>query len=661
MNSCQFYFTLVTLKRFSTDAWSGSLANGMAKRTAQKRKVVGFTAANRRGAMPLSRAATLGRPNLVILLALGAITFGIYAQVIGHQFITFDDNWYIEENAMVNRGVTLAGFAWAFTTFHAGNWHPLTWIAHMIDSQFFGTNAGGHLLVNALIHVANTLLVFWFLLRTTRARWPSALVAALFALHPLHVESVAWAAERKDTLSTFFGVLSLIAYVRYVEAPSVRRYAWTSIMLVLGLLAKPMLVTWPLVMLLLDYWPLGRLSQSTSRKNFLVSIAPVLREKLPLFALVAASAVITSVAQSHAGAVRTFTEFPIALRLSNALVSYAKYLLLTFWPNDLAIVYPFPPAGIPAWQSIGAAFLLLGITAFCLFQGKIRPYLIVGWLWFLGALVPVIGLVQVGVQSMADRYFYIPSIGLFIAVVFGLTDIAKSWRVAPSFSAAIAGGVLLIVAALTNAQIQRWHDSFTLFEHTLAVTPPNLLVEYNLGLAMGASSRYDEAVAHFEKALQIQPDHYDSLLNMGVARAFQGRMPEAIEYFQAAIRSRPNAPKPHVQLALALWKQSHNEAALDEMRRASELAPEDADIRADFGLALKLVGRIPEAIEQLHEALRLNPDNAEAHANLGLALLAFGRPQESIPEFEVALRLKPDLKGAADNLRRAQAQLSSQR
>ena len=634
----------------------------MAKRTARKRKVVGFTAAKGRTpkAFGVSRNATLGRPDLVILVALGAITFGTYAQVMGHQFITFDDNWYIEENPMVNRGVTLGGFAWALTTFHAGNWHPLTWIAHMIDSQFFGTNAGGHLLVNALIHVANTLLVFWFLLRTTHARWPSALVAALFALHPLHVESVAWASERKDTLSTFFGMLSLIAYVRYVEAPSTRRYAWTAITLALGLLAKPMLVTWPFVMLLLDYWPLHRFDL-TSRREVATRFWPLLREKLPLFALAVASAVITSVAQSHAGAVRTFTEFPITLRLSNALVSYAKYLFLTFWPNDLALVYPFPAAGIPVWQIIRAAFLLIGITAFCLFQGKIRPYLIVGWLWFLGTLVPVIGLVQVGVQSMADRYFYIPSIGLFIAVVFGLADIAQGWRVTPSFSAAIAGGVLLIVAALTNAQIQRWHDSFTLFEHTLAVTPPNLLVEYNLGLAMGASSRYDEAVAHFEKALQIQPDHYDSLLNMGVARAFQGRMPEAIEYFQAAIRSRPNAPKPHVQLALALWKQSHNEAALDEMRRASELAPEDADIRADFGLALKLVGRIPEAIEQLHEALRLNPDNAEAHANLGLALLAFGRPQESIPEFEVALRLKPDLKGAADNLRRAQAQLSSQR
>jgi Flp pilus assembly protein TadD len=384
-------------------------------------------------------------------------------------------------------------------------------------------------------------------------------------------------------------------------------------------------------------------------------------EKLPLFALVAASAVITFVAQSHGGAVRTFADAPIALRLSNALVSYAKYLLLTFWPNDLAVYYPFAPTGIPAWQIIAAAFLVVGITAFCFSQRKIRPYLIVGWLWFLGTLVPVIGLVQVGGQIMADRYFYIPSIGLFIVLVFGLTDIAKSWRVAPSLSAGIAGGVLLVLATLTNAQIQRWRDSFSLFEYAIAVTPPNLRIENSLGLAMGASGRYDEAAAHFEKTLQIDPNFYDGLVGMGVTRALQGRLPEASDYFQAAIRSQPDAPKAHVQLALALWKQNGDQAALEEMRRASELAPNDADIRADLGLALGLAGRIPEAIEQLHEALRLNPNSAEAHNNLGLALLASGKAQESIPEFEAALRLKPELKGAADNLRRAQAQLGSQR
>jgi Tfp pilus assembly protein PilF len=641
----------------------------MGKRRAQKRKAGSATAANKRSAAPLRHATTFGRPDLLILLGLAVMTFGIYAQVIGHQFITLDDPTYIQENSMVNRGVTRAGLAWAFTTFHAANWHPLTWIAHMIDSQLFGVNAGGHLLVNALIHVANTLLVFWFLLRTTDTRWPSALVAALFALHPLHVESVAWASERKDTLSAFFGLLSLIAYVRYAEAPSIGRYVWTAITLGLGLLAKPMLVTWPFVMLLLDYWPLRRLRDPTAKEHLwgashteaATGIVSLVWEKLPLVALVAASAVITSVAQSYASAVRTFTDFPIAPRLSNALVSYAKYLVLTFWPNDLAVYYPFAPTGVPAWQIIGAAFLLIAITAFCLFQRKIRPYLIVGWLWFLGTLVPVIGLVQVGGQTMADRYFYIPSIGLFIAVVFGLADIAKTRRVAPLLSAAIAGVFLLVLATLTNAQIHLWSNSFTLYNHTLAVTPPNLHIEYNLGLAMGGSGRYDEAAAHFEKTLQIDPNFYDGLVGMGVTRTLQGRLPEAIEYFQAAIRSQPDASKAHVQLGLALWKQNDDQAALEEIRRALQFAPKDADIRADFGLALELVGRMPEAIEQFHEALRLNPNSAEAHNNLGLALLASGKPRESIPEFEAALRLKPELKGAADNLRRAQSQLSSQR
>jgi tetratricopeptide (TPR) repeat protein len=641
----------------------------MAKRTAKKRKTAGVTAAKGRRAVGLSHVATFGRPDLLILVALAVLTLGIYAQVIGHQFIALDDAAYIKENPMVNRGVTRVGLVWAFTTFYATNWHPITWISHMIDCQFFGMNAGRHLLVNALIHTANTMLLFCLLLRTTRARWPSALVAALFALHPLHVESVAWASERKDTLSTFFGLLCLIAYTRYAKAPSTSRYAWVAITLALGLLAKPMLVTWPFVMLLLDYWPLGRLvdpmakerRRSASHREAATGIATLVREKIPLFILVAASAVITFLAQSQGGAVPTFTDAPIALRLSNALVSYAKYLLLTFWPNDLAIYYPFAWTGIPAWQIIGAALVLIGITAFCFSQRKIRPYLIVGWLWFLGTLVPVIGLVQVGGQTMADRYFYIPSIGLFIALVFGLADIARSWRVAPLLRAGMALVVLLIFATLTNAQIQRWHDSFTLFEHTLAVTPPNLRAENSLALALGASGRYDEAAAHFEKTLQIDPNFYDGLVGMGVTRALQGHIPEAIGYFRAAIRSQPNVPKAHVQLALALWKQNDDQAALEEMRRASQLAPEDAGIRADLGLALELAGRIPEAIEQLHEALRMNPNSAEAHSNLGLALLASGKARESIPEFEAALRLKPELKGAADNLRRAQAQLGSQR
>jgi tetratricopeptide (TPR) repeat protein len=441
-------------------------------------------------------------------------------------------------------------------------------------------------------------------------------------------------------------------------------------MLALGLMAKPMLVTWPFVMLLLDYWPLGRFAdptgkehqRSASHREAATGIASLVWEKLPLFALVVASAVVTSLAQSHGGGVRTFTEFPIALRLSNALVSYAKYLLLAFWPNDLAVYYPYTGTDIPAWQIIGAALLLVAITAFCFFQRKIRPYLIVGWLWFLGTLVPVIGLVQVGAQTMADRYFYIPSIGLFIAIVFGLADIAETRRVAPWLSAAIANVVLLVLATLTNAQIHRWSDSFTLFNHALTVVPPSVAVEDSLGLAMHKSGQLDEAAAHFEKALQMRPDDYTALLTMGVTRFHQGRVPEAIEYAEAAIRSKADSPKAHNLLGMALAKQNRNEAALDEVRRASELDPKDADIRNDLGLALARLGKLPEAIDQFREAVLLNPNNAaSAHANLGWALLESGKLRESIPEFEAALHLEPDFKAAADGLRQAQGQLSPQK
>ena len=591
---------------------------------------------------------------------LAVVTLAIYAQVAGHQFITLDDDVYIKDNPMVNRGVTLSRITWAFTTFHQANWHPLTWISHMIDSQVFGMNAGGHLLVNALIHVANTSLLFWFLLRTTHARWPSALVAALFALHPLHVESVAWAAERKDTLATFFGLLSLLAYARYAEAPSRKWYAWTAIALLLGLMAKPVLVTWPFVMLLLDYWPFRRFQASEERDRW-SAFRGIVLEKIPLFAIAAASCVITFIAQARGGTVRTFADAPVTLRLSNALVSYAKYLLLTFWPNDLAVYYPFAPAGIPLWQIIGAALLLIGITAFCISQRKIRPYLIVGWLWFVGTLIPVIGLVQVGGQTMADRYFYIPSIGLFIAIVFGVANIAQTGRVAWAFSVATIAVVLLVLATLTNAQIHRWRDSSTLFQHTLAVTPPNFPMEYNLAHVLGGQGKYDEAAAHFQNALQIKPDFFDGLLNMGVTRAQQGQIGEAIEYYQRAIAVQPDSAKAHAELGVALARQNRMEAALDELNKASDLAPNDADVHTNLGLVLARLGKVQDAIDELHQAVWFKPDSAEAHNNLGLVLLASGKPRESIPEFEAALRLKPELKVASDNLYRAQAQLGLQR
>lgn len=592
-------------------------------------------------------------PDAWILVLLALVTCAVYAQVAGHQFISLDDDLYIRDNPNVTRGLTFSGLAWAFTTFHATNWHPLTWLSHMLDCQLFGLNAGAHLLVNALIHVANTCLLFWFLRRVTGARWRSALVAALFALHPLHVESVAWAAERKDTLAAFFGLLALIAYARYAAKTTWKNYALVALWLALGLMAKPMLVTWPFVFLLLDYWPLRRLTLSREGRN----LWPRLREKLPLLALVAASMVVTFLAQSRGGAVRALQDAPLGLRLANALVSYAKYFLGTFWPADLAVYYPFPAGGIPAWQIAGALVLLLALSAFALVQTQRRPYLLVGWLWFLGTLVPVIGLVQVGGQALADRYHYLPSIGLFLALVFGLAELAKNWRVGRVPLALTSAAILLACAALTFAQVARWRDSVTLFNHTLAVTGENFLIEYNLGHVLGQQRKYDEALVHFGNALRLQPDFFDALINTGMTLTDQGRAAEAIPYLERALRAQPNSSKAHTQLALAFVQVNQKTEALREFRRAVALAPRHAEAHSNLGLMLAREGELSSAIEHLTEAVRLDPGSAEAHNNLGLVLLAQGDARASIPHFEAALRLKPDLAVARENLRRAQAQL----
>jgi Tfp pilus assembly protein PilF len=550
---------------------------------------------------PRQPTTTFGRNEFFIAFGLVAVTLAVYAQVVNHQFILLDDNLYIRENPMVNRGFTLTGIAWAFTTFHATNWHPLTWLSHMLDSQIFGLNAGGHLLANVLIHASNSLLLFLFLGRVTGAMWRSAIVAALFALHPLHVESVAWAAERKDTLSTFFGLLSLMAYARYVETPSWKRYSLVAVALALGLLAKPMLVTWPFVLLLLDYWPLRRYQwqRATGTPGLIRAWVPLVREKVPLFCLATASVVITLIAQSYGGAVRTLVQVPISLRLSNAIVSYARYLFLTVWPRDLAVYYPFSRTGVPLWQ-LGCAIVLLAvITAFVLRQAKHRPYLLMGWLWFIGTLVPVVGLVQVGGAAMADRYHYVPSIGLFIAFVFGLSDVAGAFRIHRVVISALAVGALSILACLTAMQISLWRNNATLFQHASSVSPGNRMIENNLGTVLGDSGRYDEAATHFAKALRTKPDFLEVI--------------------------------------------------------------SDADIRRNLGLLFARQGRATEAVEQLNESLRLDPNSAESHNNLGVVLLRLGRAEESIPHFSAAIRLKPGWALAQKNLKRAQSQIEMPR
>jgi tetratricopeptide (TPR) repeat protein len=594
----------------------------------------------------------------MLAAALAVATLAVYGQVISHQFINLDDDIYIRENPMVSGGLTLKGIAWAFTTFYDSNWHPLTWLSHMVDSQIFGLNAGGHLLVNALLHVANTLLLFLFLTRVTGASWRSAIVAALFALHPLHVESVAWAIERKDTLSTFFGLLSLLAYARYAEAPSWRRYSLVALWLGLGLMAKPTLVTWPFVLLLLDYWPLRRIEWQPADGigRFAKAWVPLIREKLPLFCLAAASMVVTYLAQSSAGT-RAFVDASFLLRLSNALAAYGKYLLLTVWPSGLAVNYPLSPGGLPAWQVAAAVVLLLAITAIAIREARKRPYLITGWLWFLGTLVPVIGLVQVGGgRAMADRYYYIPSIGLFMAIIFGLADLAVAWRIGRVTIAAASAIVLLILGSLTVLQASRWRDSVTLFEWTLSVTSNNALIQNQLGVILNRQGKHDEAIAHFTEALRIKPDYFHALANMGWVLRQQGKDAEAISFLQRALTVRPDSADTHRQLGLVLAHQGKKEDALREFVKAN---PNDFDNRVRLGELLTRQAKLSEAILQLNEALRLKPDNADVHNNLGLLLLMTNQPEKSLPHFSAALRLKPDLAVAQDNLTRAQKQIDA--
>ena len=593
--------------------------------------------------------------------ALALATLAVYGQVIGHQFIDLDDDLSIRDNPMVSGGVTLKGIAWAFTTFHDSNWHPLTWLSHMVDCQIFGLNAGGHLFVNALIHVANTLLLFLLLQRLTGASWRSAIVAGLFALHPLHVESVAWAVERKDTLSTFFGLLSLLAYARYAGAPSFKRYVLVALWLSLGLMAKSMLVTWPFVFLLLDYWPLRRLKwePADGLGRFAKAWVPLVREKLPLFCLVAASIVATYLAQSSGGT-QALVEAPFPLRLSNAIVSYAKYLLLTGWPSELGVYYPLSPGGVPVWQLAVAIVVIAAITAFALREARERPYLIVGWLWFLGTLIPVIGLVRVGVGfAMADRYHYIPSIGLFVAVVFGLADLASARHVGRAGIATVSAIVLLLLGSLAAIQVRYWRASMPLFERTLSVTSNNMLIQNQLGSVLNRQGKPADAILHFDEALRIKPNYFHALANMARVLQQQGKTAEAIEFYRRALRVRPDSVKAHMQLALVLVKAEKGDEALEQFHEAMKLAPNDPDVRTNFGVMLARQGKLTEAIVQLTEALRLEPDSADSQNNLGLVVLMAGQPEKSIPYFSAALRLKPNFAAASENLKRAQRQIDA--
>ena len=568
------------------------------------------------------------RIDLAIAAGLAVATLAVYGQVASHQFIGFDDQSYIQNNPMVSGGLTWKGIAWAFTTFYDSNWHPLAWIAHMVDVQLFGLDAGRHLLVNTLIHAANSVLLFLFLKRVTEARWPSAMVAALFALHPLHVESVAWAIERKDTLSTFFGLIALLAYARYASAPSPTRYAAVALWLALGLMAKPMLVTWPFLLLVLDYWPFRRVAwrPADGMKRFATAWLPLVREKVPLMGLIAASMILTWMAQRTVQSGQMIFDAPVASRIANALVSYSHYIFLTFWPANLGIYYPFAPSGPRIWRVVLAVMMLVVMTVIALREAEKRPWLIVGWLWFVGTFVPAIGLVPIGIgQAMADRYYYVPSIGLFIALVFGIAELASVWRIGRRPIVVVTAVTLVLLASATAVQASRWRDTDTLFQHTLSVTRDNLVIEYNYGYDLVQRGAYDRAIPHFAEALRLEPRFFAALVYMGLSLEKQGRLRDAIVFYDRAVAVDPN----------------------------------NADVRTNLGLLLAREGKLSESVAQLNEVLRLRPNSAEAHSNLGGVLLMAGQAEKSIPHLTTALRLKPGLAAAEDNLKRAQIQIDA--
>ena len=560
-----------------------------------------------------------GRARLPLALcaALVLLTLAGYWPVKSHPFIPLDDNLYVYENGRVLRGLTVEGARWAFGTTSAQNWHPLTWLSHMTDVELLGADPGRHHVVNVLFHAANACLVFLLLLRLTGAVWRSALVAALFALHPLRVESVAWVSERKDVLSAFLGLLFLHAYVRYARRPGAMAYLVLPVLLALGLMAKPMLVTLPFLLLLLDWWPLGR----TGRKQLAgtgaagapaASPAPLSRlllEKAPLFALSAASCAVTYYAQQEGGAVAAI---PLGTRLVNGIAASGTYLWKTAWPASLSFFYPYRVTGLPVLEVAAAGAAVAAITALAVRHGRGRPFLPVGWFWFLGMLVPVIGIVQVGAQAMADRYTYLPHVGLFLAAVWGSADLLQGVRrrvPASAVAVALLCGVLLV---LTRMQLGYWKDAATLFDHASEVTERNYLAENNIGVALEERGRLAEAESHYLAAIAYQPYYAEAHNNLGIVAARQGRLDEAMGHFRDALRLRPEVPDPHNNLGLALAQAGKVGDAIPCFREAVRLAPEHVKARVNLAAALSLAGDPAGAAANLREALRVDPGNEEA-------------------------------------------------
>jgi protein O-mannosyl-transferase len=618
-------------------------------------------------------------------------TLILYWPALSNGFVDYDDDIYVTANAQVQSGLTAENFKWAFTHSVAGNWHPITMLSHMLVCQFCGLRPFGHHLLNVLLHAANAALVFILLRRLTGATWRSAIVAALFAMHPLRVESVAWIAERKDVLSGFFGLLMLIAYAAYVRRFKIKGSQWKTfyalalLLFALGLMSKPMLVTWPLVMLLLDFWPLRRIPDyrlSTS------DLKPILLEKIPFLLLATIASVITYLVQQHGAVVATLGTLRLGDRAANAMVSYCRYLEKTFWPENLAVFYPWP-RGWPLALIALAAVLVAGISVLAVVLRKRRPYVFTGWFWFFVTLLPVIGLVQAGQQAMADRYTYLPSVGVLMVLVWGLAEVFQrgvpqwNWLRAMAVAAALAACCIL-----TLRQMSFWRDGEVLFRHSLAVTENNYVARDNLGVALKEKHDTAGALSEFQECVRLQPDFAGGHVNLGDALGALGRSDDAIAEYRRAIELQPLNVGAHNNLGVALFNQRRTEEAIAQFQEVTRLQPENFGARNNLGGALYLLGRTNEAIAQFREAVRLKPgytegrgnlakvlaltgqsaeavrefqiyfqsgrQDAEAHFYLGRALLSELRTNDAVVQFQEALRLKPDYTEANAWLQSAQ-------
>ena len=663
-------------------------------------------------ARPRERAARPGpdglaqffadRTNLFLVLGLATGCLLIYGQTTGFDFINIDDGGYVYESTMVRNGLSWDGIKWAFTTFSQANWHPLTWLSYLTEVTFLGDKPGTFHLVNALFHAANSVLLYLVLKHLTASTWRSAMVSALFAFHPAHVESVAWIAERKDVLSVFFWMLATYCYVRYARltkqsipvTDSVGRklrgrfYLLTILAMALGVLAKPMVVTLPFTLLLLDYWPLERFV-----KFKVASIGPLVTEKLPLFALSAASAVVTIVAQRSGGAVVTLENLSFWERVVNALVSYARYTVMFLYPVNLGLIYEYERT-IPVWQIAGAISLLALISIYSLWKIKERKYCSVGWFWFLGTLIPVSGLLQVGLQSMADRYTYIPFIGLSIAVVWLAADLSKNLDRRLTVTAACL--ILVFFASLTFRQVSFWKNSEILYKHTLAVTHQSAFVERNLCLDLLSRGRLDEAEEQCQNAVAHKPSYNDPYKLLGLIYLKRQNYEEAVRYSALAVERKPGDFGAYANLARVLLVQGKlDEAAkmIDKMPpaasldaetkeallqdcsvlglgyaqkndyekaatyfgKALELNESDADLRSNLGVMLYKAGKKEEGIRQIEEAIRKSPGKPESYNMLGVILSDQGRYDDAITQFKKAIALKPDFEAARKNLQRTES------